>query len=73
MSTVVSDEKAATRTAPKDYKQFIGGQWVAASNGSTFADHDPFSGDTMANKAVNTMPTSASCTAMRIAATSKLR
>src|SRR5947207_12144853 len=49
MSTVVTDEKATAKTAPREYQQCIGGQWVAASNGSTFADHDPFTGDTMAN------------------------
>src|SRR5213080_2305598 len=48
MSTVVSDEKATAKTAPKEYRQFIDGQWVPASNGATYADHDPFTGETMA-------------------------
>src|SRR5206468_9236543 len=48
MSTVVSDEKATTKTAPKEYRQFVDGKWVAASNGATYADHDPFTGETMA-------------------------
>ena len=48
MSTVVSDEKATAKTAPKEYRQFIDGKWVAASNGTTYADHDPFTGETMA-------------------------
>src|SRR5438445_6839743 len=48
MSTVVSDEKATAKTAPKEYRQFIDGKWVAASNGATYADHDPFTGQTMA-------------------------
>jgi acyl-CoA reductase-like NAD-dependent aldehyde dehydrogenase len=53
MSTVVSDEKATAKTAPKEYRQFIGGKWVPAANGSTYADHDPFTGDT-----VGTIPAS---------------
>src|SRR5216110_794620 len=48
MSTVVSDEKATAKTAPKEYRQFIGGKWVPASNGATYDDHDPFNGDTVA-------------------------
>jgi acyl-CoA reductase-like NAD-dependent aldehyde dehydrogenase len=48
MSTVVSDQKTATKTEPKTYQQFIGGNWVGASNGATYDDHDPYSGDTMA-------------------------
>ena len=48
MSTVVSDEKAATKTTPRDYKQFIGGKWVTAANSATYDDHDPYSGATVA-------------------------
>ena len=48
MSTVVSDEKATAKTAPKEYRQFIDGQWVPASNGATYADQDPFTAETMA-------------------------
>src|SRR5436309_1281019 len=48
MSTVVSDEKATAKTAPKEYRQFIDGQWVPASNGATYADYDPFTAKTMA-------------------------
>src|SRR5260370_5555134 len=48
MSTVVSDEKATAKTAPKEYRQFIDGKWVPASGGATYADHDPFTGQTMA-------------------------
>src|SRR5438067_11399677 len=48
MSTVVSDEKATAKTAPKEYRQFIDGQWVPASNGPTYADQDPFTAETMA-------------------------
>jgi len=48
MSTVVSDEKATAKTAPKEYKQFIDGRWVGASNNATFDDHNPFNGETMA-------------------------
>src|SRR5919108_3095945 len=47
MSTVVSDEKATAKTAPKEYRQFIGGKWVPAANGAPYADNDPFSGDTV--------------------------
>ncbi len=49
MSTVVTDEKTAAKTAPKEYRQFIDGKWVPASNGATYADHDPFTGETMAS------------------------
>jgi aldehyde dehydrogenase (NAD+) len=49
MSTVVTDEKAAAKTTPKDYKQFIGGKWVPAASGKTYPDLDPFSGETVAN------------------------
>ncbi|TME44353.1 MAG: aldehyde dehydrogenase family protein [Chloroflexi bacterium] len=48
MSTVVSDEKAATKTTPREYKQFIGGNWVTAANSATYDDHDPYSGATVA-------------------------
>ena len=48
MSTVVSDEKATAKTAPKEYKQFIGGEWVGASKGATYADRNPFTGEPMA-------------------------
>src|SRR5438552_16949232 len=48
MSTVVSDGKATAKTAPKEYRQFIDGQWVPASNGATYADQDPFTAETMA-------------------------
>src|SRR5256886_15206865 len=48
MSTVVSDEKATAKTAPKEYRQFIGGEWVGASNGATYPDRNPFTGEPMA-------------------------
>src|SRR5207245_10983798 len=48
MSTVVSDEKAAAKTAPKEYQQFINGEWVGASKGATYPDRNPFTGETMA-------------------------
>ena len=48
MSTVVSDEKATAKTAPKEYRQFIGGEWVGASKGATYSDRNPFTGETMA-------------------------
>ncbi len=48
MSTVVSDEKATAKTAPKEYRQFIGGEWVGASKGATYTDRNPFTGETMA-------------------------
>ena len=48
MSTVVSDEKATAKTAPKEYRQFIGGEWVGASKGATYQDRNPFTGETMA-------------------------
>src|ERR1700737_1626147 len=48
MSTVVSDEKATAKTAPKEYRQFIGGEWIGASKGATYADQARFTGQTMA-------------------------
>ncbi len=39
MSTVVSDEKATAKTAPKEYRQFIDGEWVAATNGASYGDY----------------------------------
>jgi len=41
MTSVQSDEREA--------KQFIGGQWTDASEGATFEDRDPFTGDVVAN------------------------
>ena len=54
MSTVVSDEKATAKTAPKEYRQFIDGKWVPASNGATYADNDPFTGEKMATVPAST-------------------
>jgi acyl-CoA reductase-like NAD-dependent aldehyde dehydrogenase len=39
---------ATTADAVRDYQQFIGGQWTAASSGKTFEDKDPFTGETVA-------------------------
>jgi acyl-CoA reductase-like NAD-dependent aldehyde dehydrogenase len=36
-------------TAAQDYRQFIGGDWVAAGDGGTYEDNDPFTGDVVAN------------------------
>ena len=41
MTSVQSDVREA--------KQFIGGQWTEASDGATFEDRDPFTGDVVAN------------------------
>jgi acyl-CoA reductase-like NAD-dependent aldehyde dehydrogenase len=41
MTSVKSDVREA--------KQFIGGEWADASNGATFEDRDPFSGEIVAN------------------------
>src|SRR5215471_5518609 len=38
----------ATAEAIRDYRQFIGGEWVDAADGSTFEDRDPFTGETVA-------------------------
>src|SRR2546429_3314332 len=48
MSTVGTDEKATAKTAPRKSRQLTGGKWVPPSNGATYDDHDPFSGDTVA-------------------------
>ena len=37
-------------TAVQEYRQYIGGEWVAA-DGGTFEDHDPFTGDVFATVA----------------------
>ena len=39
---------ATTADAVREYQQFIGGQWTAASSGKTFDDKDPFTGETVA-------------------------
>src|SRR5215470_2728140 len=38
----------ATAEAIRDYRQFIGGEWVDAAGGATFADADPFTGQAVA-------------------------
>ena len=37
-------------TAVQEYRQYIGGEWVAA-DGGTYADNDPFTGDVFATVA----------------------
>jgi acyl-CoA reductase-like NAD-dependent aldehyde dehydrogenase len=34
--------------ATREYQQFIGGDWVAAADGETFEDRDPYTGDVIA-------------------------
>jgi acyl-CoA reductase-like NAD-dependent aldehyde dehydrogenase len=46
MTSVHSDVREA--------KQFIGGQWTDASEGATFEDRDPFTGDVVANVSAGT-------------------
>ena len=41
MTSVQSDVREA--------KQFIGGEWTQASEGATFEDRDPFTGDVVAS------------------------
>jgi acyl-CoA reductase-like NAD-dependent aldehyde dehydrogenase len=38
-------------TAVQEYRQFIGGDWVAAGDGGTYEDNDPFTGDVFATAA----------------------
>jgi acyl-CoA reductase-like NAD-dependent aldehyde dehydrogenase len=38
-------------TAASEYKQFVGGEWVAAEDGATYEDLDPFTGEVVANAA----------------------
>jgi len=38
-------------TAAQEYRQFIGGDWVAAGDGGTYEDNDPFTGDVFATAA----------------------
>ena len=35
-------------TAAQEYRQFIGGDWVAAADGATYEDADPFTGEVVA-------------------------
>jgi acyl-CoA reductase-like NAD-dependent aldehyde dehydrogenase len=35
-------------TAAQEYRQFIGGEWVAAADGATYDDLDPFTGEVVA-------------------------
>jgi acyl-CoA reductase-like NAD-dependent aldehyde dehydrogenase len=37
--------------ATREYRQFIGGEWVDAGDGKTFDDRDPFTGDVVATVA----------------------
>jgi acyl-CoA reductase-like NAD-dependent aldehyde dehydrogenase len=39
---------AAVETEIREYRQFIGGEWVDAADGATFDDLDPFTGDVVA-------------------------
>jgi acyl-CoA reductase-like NAD-dependent aldehyde dehydrogenase len=34
--------------ATREYRQFIGGEWVGAADGATFEDRDPYTGDVVA-------------------------
>ncbi len=38
-------------TAASEFKQFVGGEWVAAADGATYEDLDPFTGEVVANAA----------------------
>ncbi|HEU5372804.1 MAG TPA: aldehyde dehydrogenase family protein [Gaiellaceae bacterium] len=38
-------------TAAQEYRQYIGGDWVAANDGGTYDDTDPFTGDVFATVA----------------------
>jgi acyl-CoA reductase-like NAD-dependent aldehyde dehydrogenase len=42
---------ATTESAVRECNQFIGGEWVEASDGATFEDRDPFTGDVVAQVA----------------------
>ena len=42
---------SAVETGIKDYRQFIGGEWVDAAGGGTFDDRDPFTGEVVARVA----------------------
>src|SRR5690349_7599932 len=42
---------SATDTRAKDCRHLIGGKWVDAAGGGTFADLDPYTGDVVANVA----------------------
>jgi acyl-CoA reductase-like NAD-dependent aldehyde dehydrogenase len=39
---------SAVETEIREYRQFVGGEWVAAAGGGTFDDRDPFTGDVVA-------------------------
>ncbi len=39
---------SATDTTIREAKQFVGGEWVDAADGSTFEDRDPYTGDVVA-------------------------
>ena len=38
-------------TAVRECRQFIGGEWVEASDGRTYEDRDPFTGDVVSHVA----------------------
>ena len=45
---------ASTATEVRDLHHFVGGEWVPASGGAAFDDHDPFTGDVVARVASGT-------------------
>jgi len=45
---------ASTATEARDLHHFVGGEWVPASDGAAFDDHDPFTGDVVARVASGT-------------------
>jgi acyl-CoA reductase-like NAD-dependent aldehyde dehydrogenase len=42
---------SAVDTGVREYRQFVGGEWVAAAGGGTFDDRDPWSGEVVARVA----------------------
>src|SRR5262249_44775601 len=43
------EDMTSVHSDVREAKQFIGGQWTDASEGATFEDRDPFTGDVVAN------------------------
>ncbi len=59
---------AVTEHATQEWRQYIGGEWVAASTGATFEDRSPYTGEVIAQIAAGTREDTARAVAAAAAA-----
>src|SRR5437867_2350074 len=62
------DDMTSVKSDVREAKQFIGGEWTGASEGATFEDRDPFTGDVVANVPAGTRADAARAVAAAAAA-----